>query len=77
VGLLVRCSLLPGARRSCARPWIGGHQATFDSEPTGGWSWTDETVWSYTHWAGSQPDNFGNAEHAAHYWVGANARGSV
>lgn len=55
-------------------PWIGGYQIDNTSEPAGNWAWTDGTPWGYTSWAVSQPDNFGAAEHNAHYFVPANAR---
>jgi hypothetical protein len=58
-------------------PWIGGFQDDFSSEPSGGWDWTDGTAWGFTAWASGQPDNFGAAEHNAHYFVPANARGST
>ncbi len=58
-------------------PWIGGNQTDFGSEPAGGWSWSDGSPWGYTSWASTQPDNNGNAEHHAHYFVPSNSRDST
>lgn len=45
--------------------WLGAFQDTLApdySEPAGGWRWVTGEPWSYTNWAGGQPDNFGGAQ---------------
>ena len=58
-------------------PWIGGYQVDNNSEPNGNWAWSDATPWGFTAWASGQPDNNGNAEHNAHYFVPGSSRGST
>lgn len=51
------------------RPWLGGFQdlaAPDHSEPAGGWRWVTGEPWSFTAWAGGEPNNQGN-EHWLHY----------
>jgi hypothetical protein len=43
-------------------PWLGGYQATFLSEPAGGWVWGTGESWSYTNWASGEPSNYNNIE---------------
>ncbi len=38
-------------------PWIGGFQLEGSVEPDEGWTWVTGEVWSYTNWAGSQPND--------------------
>jgi hypothetical protein len=49
--------------------WIGLYQSSFTSEPAGGWVWDSGEVSTYRAWTSGQPDNSGNIEHYAHYWV--------
>lgn len=51
------------------RPWLGGFQdlsAPDYSEPAGGWRWVTGEPWSFTAWAGGEPNNQGH-EHWLHY----------
>ena len=57
--------------------WLGGFQdrtAPDYSEPAGGWRWITGETWSYTSWAGSEPNEFTGREdfliyeHAAGKW---------
>jgi hypothetical protein len=55
------------------RPWLGGFQnlsAPDYSEPAGGWRWVTGEPWTFTAWAGGEPNNQGG-EHWLHY--GSNA----
>ncbi len=43
-----------------AGPWLGGYQDTGSpaySEPASGWAWVTGETWSYTGWAGIEPNN--------------------
>ena len=39
--------------------WLGGN----DMAVEGTWIWTDNTQWSYSNWARSEPNNYGGFEH--------------
>jgi hypothetical protein len=41
---------------------LGGLQLTGSSEPAGGWTWITGEVFSYTNWAGGEPNNAGGSE---------------
>lgn len=45
--------------------WLGGFQnpaAPDYAEPAGGWQWVTGETWSYTNWAGPEPNNFGGED---------------
>lgn len=49
-------------------PWLGGlRQGT-------GWMWVTGEPWSYTAWAGGQPDNYAGRESHLHFWVNGDRR---
>jgi uncharacterized repeat protein (TIGR02543 family) len=51
--------------------WLGAKQPDNSSgEPKGNWQWVTGEPWSYTNWAGGQPDNAGSAEHCLMIWDG-------
>jgi hypothetical protein len=50
-------------------PLIGGYQPPGSPEPAGGWTWVTGELWSYSNWAGGQPDNAGG-EDGLHFWAG-------
>ena len=37
--------------------WLGGYQPNGQAEPAGGWQWVTGETWSYTNWAGGEPNN--------------------
>ncbi|XP_051549579.1 ladderlectin-like [Myxocyprinus asiaticus] len=45
-------SLVPGSSRA----WIGGH----DGEQDGQWMWTDGSVFQFTYWGSTEPNNYKN-----------------
>lgn len=46
--------------------WIGGYQSDSGLEPDGGWQWVTGEAWSFTNWAGGEPNNSGgNEDHLA------------
>ena len=58
-------------------PWIGGWQPTGSSEPGGGWQWVTGEPWSYTRWAGGEPNNSGGAEDRACFFAPGTLMGTV
>lgn len=40
--------------------WLGGFQPDGSAEPDGGWAWVTGETWSFTHWAGGEPNNYGD-----------------
>ncbi len=51
-------------------PLLGGYQPPGSAEPGGGWTWVTGEPWSFTNWAGGQPDNGGQPEGILHFWYG-------
>lgn len=41
---------------------LGGIQSAGSSEPGAGWHWVTAEAWSYTNWAGGEPNNSGGNE---------------
>lgn len=41
---------------------LGGYQPAGSPEPGGGWKWVTAEAWSYTNWAGGEPNNNGSGE---------------
>jgi hypothetical protein len=39
--------------------WLGGYQKNESALPAAGWSWDSGEAWSYTAWAGSEPNDSG------------------
>ena len=50
-------------------PWIG---ATCEGNKWGAWRWTTGETWSYTVWAGSEPNNGGGQEFYVQMYQGGN-----
>jgi hypothetical protein len=53
------------------RYWLGGYQAPLPcgTEPLGCWAWVTGEAWTYTNWAGGEPnDGGGRGQHYLHYY---------
>jgi hypothetical protein len=48
--------------------WLGGYQTNKTSEPAGNWAWVTGEAWSYTNWAGGEPNNAGGSEDHMQFW---------
>lgn len=42
--------------------WLGGFQATGSGEPNVDWQWVTGETWSYTNWAGGEPNDIGSED---------------
>ena len=55
-------------------PWLGATQAAGGWEPGGGWGWSTQEAFSFTHWAPDEPNNIGctqGNEDAMHFFSSA------
>ncbi len=57
---------LPFAARQ--RDWLGGFQPSGSPEPGGNWQWVTGEPFSYTNWAGGEPNDAGN-EDGLHFFT--------
>lgn len=48
--------------------WIGGLQPPDTGEPNAGWEWVTGEAWSFTSWAGGEPNDSGG-EDCAQWWT--------
>lgn len=56
--------------------YIGAYQLPGSNEPHGGWQWVTGEPWSYTKWAGGEPNNSGG-EDVLNFWSTAGAWNDV
>jgi len=52
-------------------PWIGAYQVPGAPEPDQGWLWVTGEGMSYTRWHPGQPNDGGDGQQYAHFWVGS------
>ena len=48
--------------------WLGGYQTDKTEEPSGNWAWVTGETWSYTNWAGGEPNDFSGDEDHLQFW---------
>jgi hypothetical protein len=46
--------------------YVGGYQPAGTGEPSAGWQWVTGEVWSYTNWAGGEPNDCCGGEDFLH-----------
>jgi len=54
--------------------WIGGYQPAGASEPSGQWTWVDQSQWSWQNWNTGEPNDAGNNEDCAEFNPGYNGK---
>lgn len=49
--------------------WIGAFQPPGTPEPNTGWQWLTGETFGFTSWAAGEPNDAGNNEDCAHWWI--------
>ncbi|MCO5297798.1 MAG: PEP-CTERM sorting domain-containing protein [Fimbriimonadaceae bacterium] len=58
-------------------PYLGAYQPPGSSEPAGGWTWVTGEPWSFTQWAGNEPNNNGGDESVLQFFANGTGRAAT